>query len=50
MKELLIESVGQAISREMKGKADTQAILFQILKDIAFKLEELERRIKLLEE
>lgn len=47
--EEIIKLIGQAIGREMKGKADTQAILFDILKDMARKLEELEKRIKAIE-
>lgn len=48
--ERIIELIGKAIEREMKGRADTQSTLFDILKDIARKLEELEKRIKAIEE
>jgi len=45
-----IEEIGQAIDREMKGKADTRSILFGILKDMALKIDDLEKRIKAIED
>ena len=45
----ILDSIGLAIGREMKGKADTQAILFDILKNMALKIAGLEERIKAIE-
>ena len=46
----LTASIGDAIGKEMKGKADIQAILFGILKDMALEIAGLGRRIKAIED
>lgn len=48
--EQIPEKIAQALNREMKSKADIHAELFQILKDIALKMEDIEKRLKVVEE
>jgi len=47
--EEITQAIGQALTRELKARSDIQTELLQILKLLALKLDDLEKRFKAIE-